>query len=65
MYKIPAVMKDITELLAGAKQASRSLLTLTDREIDSTLRDIADALLEESDSILSANARDKIGRAHV
>ena len=58
MYKIPAVMKDITELLAGAKQASRSLLTLTDREIDSTLRDIADALLEESDSILSANARD-------
>lgn len=51
-------MKDITELLKGAKHASRTLLTLTDEEIDSTLRDIADALLSESARILAANASD-------
>ena len=51
-------MKDITELLKGAKHASRTLLTLTDEEIDSTLRDIADALLQESARILAANAQD-------
>lgn len=51
-------MKDIIELLQGAKHASRTLLTLTDEEIDSTLRDIADALLSESARILAANASD-------
>lgn len=51
-------MKDIIELLKGAKHASRTLLTLTDEEIDSTLRDIADALLSESARILAANASD-------
>ena len=51
-------MKDITELLAGANKASRTLLTLTYKEIDSTLRDIADALLQESARILAANAQD-------
>lgn len=51
-------MNDITELLDGAKQASRSLLTMTDKDINSTLRDIADALLAESARILAANAQD-------
>ncbi len=51
-------MNDITELLAVAKQASRSLLTLTDKDINSTLRGIADALLAESERILAANAQD-------
>lgn len=51
-------MKDITELLAGANKASRTLLTMTYKEIDSTLRDIADALLQESARILAANAQD-------
>lgn len=51
-------MRDITELLTGANKASRTLLTLTDKDINSTLRGIADALLAESERILAANAQD-------
>lgn len=51
-------MNDITELLAGANKASRTLLTLTDKDINSTLLDIADALLAASERILAANAQD-------
>lgn len=51
-------MKDITELLKGAKHASRTLLTLTDKDINSTLLDIADALLAASERILAANTQD-------
>lgn len=51
-------MNDITELLDGANKASRTLLTLTDKDINSTLRDIADALLAASERILAANAQD-------
>lgn len=49
---------DIKELLVQAQIASRELLMLDDRTVDAILNDMADALIKQTDYILTENARD-------
>ncbi|MGM9821447.1 MAG: glutamate-5-semialdehyde dehydrogenase [Muribaculaceae bacterium] len=50
--------QDITAMLSRAREASRSLLSLTDSETADTLRAVADAIESDIPAVLEANARD-------
>ena len=51
-------MKDIIELGKRAKQASLSLATAGSNTKDNALQKIAEALIDNSDKIIAANAKD-------
>ena len=48
----------LTEIFKRVRQASRTLLTLTDQQRSDVLRDVADAIINNKVELLQANARD-------